>query len=91
MNLIRKCRYKAPFDCCYVTNENIFDFLKTVYPDYNSSDYTVDITGMFVHIKINKRNYPYTFYYLDRWYIKDECGYWEVCESFDEDFEIIES
>lgn len=97
MNLIQKCIRKEPLRCCYVTKENIFDFLKIAIPNYNDTDYEVDIVSSpFDGSEAiwAKRKHPSKYskvFYLNHWYIEDQYYDWDVLDNFEDYFEIIDN
>ena len=88
MSLIKKCRPRITYDCCYVTRENIDEFLKIAEPEAIEIGYQIK----------KERNYCIVYHPFDnkyytygRYYIKDGYNNWQQCDcyDFDEDFEIL--
>ena len=88
---IKQCRYKEPFQCVYVTEDNVDEFISDCLPWYTS------LTGEKLKRTITKRNnlveikYPSckVNIFINTWYVNE--GYeWEISSNFDEDYEVIE-
>ena len=86
MSLIKKCRPRITYDCCYVTRENIDEFLKIAEPKAIEMKYqiTKDGNSCVVYHPFYSKHYAY-----DRYYIKDdEYNEWFPCYEFNDNFEI---
>lgn len=86
MSLIKKCRPRITYDCCYVTRENIDEFLKIAEPTAIEMGYqiTKDGSSCVVYHPFYSKHYAY-----DRYYIKDdEYNEWFPCYEFNDNFEI---
>ena len=85
MSLIKKCRPRITYDCCYVTRENIDEFLKIAEPEAIEMVYQITREGSSCVVYYPSYSKHYTY---GRYYIKGNYGWWEPAYDFDEDFEI---
>lgn len=85
MSLIKKCRPRITYDCCYVTRNNIDEFLKIAEPKAIKMGYQITKDGSSCVVFYPSYIQRYTY---GRYYIKGDYGWWEQAYDFDEDFEI---
>lgn len=86
MSLIKKCRPRITYDCCYVTRENIDEFLKIAEPEALEMGFeiTKDGSACVIYYPFHSQYYVYGRYYIQNGY----GGEWNPCYDFNGNFEI---